>query len=126
MDIMKIIIVDDEADLIELCTDIFEMEGHQAVGFTSPLKALEYIRAGNDFDAIVSDSTMPELTGLEFLEKVKELTVGNERPFFLSTGRIDFKESELLKVGVTKVIIKPFDISQVVVEIVDLIKKNKV
>ncbi|EQC46153.1 response regulator [Bacteriovorax sp. Seq25_V] len=125
MEKFKLIIVDDEADLLELCTDIFEMEGHEAIGFTCPSEALAFIESGNSYDAIVSDATMPNISGLEFLEKIKTLPNYTEKPFILSTGRIDFDEAELNKLGVTKIIMKPFDISAVVGDIVGLIKAYK-
>ena len=114
----SIIIIDDEPDLLEICADAFEMEDYVVLTAPDGLKGLNLIKE-NKFDAILSDSFMPEMTGLELLDTLK--ASGEPYPlFYLSTGAIDLSEEELKVRGATGLISKPFDLD----EILDRVKKD--
>ena len=119
---LKILFVDDEQDLLDLCADAFDMEGHEVVGITNGPEALECL-SGSEFDAIISDSKMPEMSGEQFFEKAKALLGDKLPPFFLSSGAIDLDESGLLERGVHGFIGKPYDIDDMVKAVVDCTKK---
>lgn len=115
---IKLLIVDDEEDLLELCTDAFEMEGHEVMGTVSPAEALELLKK-HQFNAIISDARMPEMSGQEFLRRAYEI-MGERLPaFFISTGAIDIDEAEMKKIGMTALIPKPFDIEEMVAQVVN-------
>lgn len=112
--IAKILIVDDEEDLLEVCADAFEFAGHQvrtALNVTQALKILETDR----FDAIISDSNMPDMSGEEFLAKIhKDVIVGQKTQFYLATGAIDVNTKLLEENGASGVVTKPFDIDELI------------
>ncbi len=116
----KVLIVDDEADIIEISKDVFDSEGHQAVVATCAVDALEILAKDPAFDIIISDSNMPNLTGVEFFYKVKEMFAGDHPNFFLSTGDFSLKRDELIAQGMSGVILKPYDVDN----LVDYIIKN--
>ena len=77
-------------------------------GFTAPAEALEYISA-NRADVVVSDYLMPEIDGISFLAKVKELKPEATR--ILLTGYAD-KENAIKAindVGLYQYIEKPWE-----------------
>ena len=114
----SVVIIDDEPDLLEICADAFEMEDYQVLTASDGLKGLDLITSHN-VDVIISDSFMPEMTGLELLANLK--SKGSSYPlFYLSTGAIDLTEEELKEKGATGLISKPFDLG----EILERIKKD--
>lgn len=107
----SVVIIDDEPDLLEICADAFEMEDYDVLTAPDGKKGLEII-ISNKVDVIISDSYMPEMTGLELLENLK--AKGDNYPlFYLSTGAIDLTEEELKEKGATGLISKPFDLDEI-------------
>lgn len=120
----EIIIIDDEQDLLELSVDAFALEGISAKGFSDPVLALEYLQT-NRAVAIISDANMPRVTGLQLFQKLKEMRAEDELEFFfLCTGQIDLDEEELLTIGITKVIQKPYDILDMIEGVKTYLKKD--
>lgn len=71
--ILSILLVDDDPDMCESLADVIDLQtGHKVEYTTSPLKALELIRA-NDYDIAVIDYKMPEMNGIELLRQIKTL-----------------------------------------------------
>ena len=107
-----ILIVDDEEDIMEICSDAFEMEGFRVSGATNGQLALEIFH-NTEIDVVISDSMMPGMTGDELLSKIRECQKSMPH-FFLSTGLIDADEEEYIKKGAAGVIRKPFDAFEIV------------
>jgi CheY-like chemotaxis protein len=115
----SVLIIDDEPDLLEICADAFEMDDYSVLTAMDGKKGLETIQANDTIDVIISDSYMPEMTGLELLDNL--VGSGSNYPlFYLSTGAIDLTEDELKEKGATGLISKPFDLD----EILERIKKD--
>jgi DNA-binding NtrC family response regulator len=67
-----ILVVDDDESLSLLFGYTLELYGYQRRCFTSSLQALDaFTLSPDDFDLIFSDQTMPELTGLEMVKKMR-------------------------------------------------------
>jgi len=69
---LPLLIVDDEAAVLNALTEILEREGIHVVASQSVSKALNYVRERR-FSVIISDQRMPEMSGLEFLVQCKQL-----------------------------------------------------
>ncbi len=67
----KIIIVDDNDQILKTCRRLLSKEAYQCITFSSPLKALEHAESINPV-IIISDQRMPQMEGVVFLEKTKE------------------------------------------------------
>ncbi|MGH2627656.1 MAG: response regulator, partial [Anaerolineales bacterium] len=67
----KILVADDENDMLELLRRRIQRLGHAADGANNGRTAAALI-GQNDYDLIVTDITMPGFTGLELLAKAKE------------------------------------------------------
>ena len=105
----EIVCVDDESTILELYESSIEELGCTVQTFTNPEVAIEYILENkNNIISIVSDYKMPEMTGLEFREKIidKDIYI----PFFMVTGFYN-KEMALkgMELKISKFIQKPFD-----------------
>ncbi|MFK8139403.1 MAG: PAS domain-containing protein [Bdellovibrionales bacterium] len=68
----NIIVVDDEPDIGETILEHIKLHiDCNAQSFTSPNEALKFISENNNVDIVVSDIRMPEMDGLELLEKIR-------------------------------------------------------
>lgn len=69
-----VLLVDDEKSLAELEKRILEKQGYRVEAFSNPLDAVETFRADpGRFDVVVTDMTMPELTGTEFIRIIRSI-----------------------------------------------------
>jgi DNA-binding NtrC family response regulator len=67
----KIMLVDDEVNVLNSLTRSLRREGYELISFIGAAPAFEYLES-NSVDVIVSDHRMPSVTGLEFLIKVRK------------------------------------------------------
>ncbi len=101
-----VMIVDDERALVELAEETVAGLGYEPVGFTSSRAALEAFRtAPNRFDAVLSDESMPELVGTEFVRQIRSLNASI--PVLLMSGHGEAVTERALAAGVAEVLHKP-------------------
>ncbi len=68
---------------------------------------------------------MPEMSGLEFLAKSKTLCANKKFPVFIfSTGAVDVDEADVKLKGASAIIIKPFDIDELINLVKNELKKS--
>jgi two-component system cell cycle sensor histidine kinase/response regulator CckA len=103
-----ILFVDDEVMLVELGKNILTGLGYDVVGRTSSVEALELFRTCPErFDLIVTDMTMPNMTGIELAKKLLQLKP--DIPIIICTGFSETSTAENVKsIGVKDLIMKPF------------------
>ena len=69
-----IMIVDDEADILNLYMDYLQMEGLKVRTFEDPIQALSEIKINHSsYCMIVSDIRMPQMSGIEFIKRVNKI-----------------------------------------------------
>lgn len=107
-----LLIVDDEADLREIITDLLSDEGFHCHSVDSVDAALalitEYKHQDFVLDLIISDLNMPGKTGLEFLAELRKRGVAT--PFLFLTGSPhEGAMKPDLDRGVLGYQVKPFD-----------------
>ncbi len=103
----KILIVDDDKDILTLLKIKLKNKNLEIEAETSPLKALEKI-AEEKISLVLIDQKMPELTGLEFIEIVKERYP--ELPVILMTAFGDIEDAvKAIKLGALHYITKPIN-----------------
>jgi len=104
-----ILLVDDEEMVVTSIKSFLTLEtDYQVVAFTSPKEAVEHVR-DHKVDLVISDYLMPDMDGIEFLAKVKELQPEATR--VLLTGYAD-KENAIKAindVGLYQYIEKPWE-----------------
>lgn len=105
----RILVVDDEPDLIEITTHRLESLGYTVTGMTNSSDALIIFESMPDkFDLIITDQTMPKLTGAELVEKI--IDIREDIPVILCTGystKVDAQRAE--EIGIKAFLIKPVD-----------------
>lgn len=105
----KILIVDDEKIVTSAFKTLLKVEGFSDVNcFNNPEEAVQFLKE-NEPDIIISDFLMPQMNGLEFLTRAKEIYP--EVSMILLTGYAD-KENAIKainEIGLYKYIEKPWD-----------------
>jgi DNA-binding NtrC family response regulator len=104
----KILFVDDELPLCNLCERHLKNSGYQVKVTADSREALEMVRNQPDFfDLLVTDQTMPDLTGIELAKEV--LSINSMLPIIMCTGHSDIvSEEDALAVGIKRYLFKPF------------------
>jgi signal transduction histidine kinase/CheY-like chemotaxis protein len=102
-----IMIVDDERALVALAEEVLAELNYEPVGFDSSLAALQAFRAQPQrFELVLTDETMPDLTGTEFAREIRQLHP--EVPIILMSGYSGPQLSERAQAaGVSDVLRKP-------------------
>ena len=72
---MTIVVVDDEPAIVRMCVQVLRSKGHTVHGFTRAEEALGHL-TGETADLLVVDYKMPELTGLDFIQRAWTLRPG--------------------------------------------------
>ena len=103
----RILLVDDEAIIAEIGQIMLEGLGYEVTVYTSSLEALNIFKNQPDhFDAVITDQTMPGITGIEFAQNIIEIRP--EIPIILCTGYSSIVNEELAKAyGINGFVMKP-------------------
>jgi DNA-binding response OmpR family regulator len=101
----RILVVDDDLDVLEMADCFFKKAGMDVHCVESGEKALEKILSTN-FSAIITDFNMPGMNGIELAEKVR--IIAPSIPILMTTGRPSQELSDrATQVGVKMIIPKP-------------------
>ncbi|HWO57058.1 MAG TPA: sigma-54 dependent transcriptional regulator, partial [bacterium] len=107
----RILVVDDESSLCEMMRIMLGKEGYEVETEQSGVKAVGRL-ADARYDLVIADLKMPELSGLELLEKAKETHA--EMPFIVMTAFASVDTAiEALKKGASDYITKPFKVDEI-------------
>jgi two-component system NtrC family response regulator len=102
-----ILIVDDERNYPLILSAVLEEEGFETLTANSGAEALN-ILAASDVDLVLTDMKMPQMDGIELLERIK--TLNADLPVIMMTahGTVE-KAVEAMQKGAYSYILKPFD-----------------
>jgi two-component system response regulator ChvI len=90
----RILVVDDDTDIISTFKMILEMNGFEVDAYTSPTLALSNFKP-NSYGLLLLDIRMPIMNGFELFRKMKSIDSGVEVCFITAFEdyREEFKES---------------------------------
>ncbi len=118
----RILLVDDEPDIVDVCRRILEAEGYQVKTAPSGNAALEQAKQ-QPFDLLVTDIKMPGMDGLELVRAVKEIAPYS--PCVIMTGFSTMDTAlKALKLGVDDYVIKPFAPEELTIAINKALEKT--
>ena len=105
-----ILFVDDESALVAVGSEILESLGYEVTATTSSLEALKLFQADPlGYDLLITDMTMPHLTGKDLALKTMEIRKGF--PTIICTGFSEkITEIEAKKIGIKAFLMKPFNL----------------
>jgi PAS domain S-box-containing protein len=103
----RVLLVDDEQDIVEIERKMLKTMGYDVTVCTGSLEALEMFRNGSDrFDLVITDMTMPKLTGLALSRKLLEIRP--DLPIIICTGYSEQVNDETVKeAGIRGFVMKP-------------------
>ena len=126
----KILVIDDERSIRNTLKDILGFEGYIVEVAENGLFGIEMAKS-NDFDIILCDIKMPEIDGIEVLEKIMEMKPETTVVMISGHGNID-TAVEAIKKGAFDFIVKPLDLNRLLITIRNagektvLVKETKV
>lgn len=84
----RILMVDDEKSITEIFEKMLSHIGYSVISKTSSIEALELFKKDKDaFDLVLTDQTMPDLSGTQLAKKIK--SIRNDIPVILFSGSND-------------------------------------
>ena len=106
----KILIVDDEAYFLEVVHENLKMLGYQVDPYQRSLEALKTLHdRPHEYDLLITDQTMPEMTGVQLVEEVRK--VNSTLPIILCTGFSEVvTEKSARYYGINHFLMKPVNI----------------
>ncbi len=121
---MRVLLVDDEPEIVEFLKIILERHSIDSIGVTSPFEAIE-LAEKETFDAIVSDFKMPKMTGLEMIAHIRDGKLNALTPTIVLSGNLtDELLMRLEKLGIIDVMSKPPEID-ILVRIIEKASRNR-
>jgi PAS domain S-box-containing protein len=111
----RILVVDDEPDVVRVCTKTLLGEGYQIRGANGGQEALTYL-AEEPFDLLLVDLMMPDVDGLTVLRRAKELDPGITAVIITAYGTLR-NAVDALRAGARGFLLKPFDLADLLLAV---------
>ena len=123
----KILIVDDEEDIVNLTEKFLQLENYETLTCSSGSEALEIVEEKHeDIALVLLDIMMPGLSGFEVLRNIKSNEKFNHILVVLFTVKNFFKDiKKVNQLGADGYIVKAISVNEIVNYIENLLKKNK-
>ena len=117
--------IDDEVPIVKMASRMLGQFGYSVTTKTSSNAALELFRSKpNDFDLVISDVTMPGMTGDELSKEL--IMIRPDIPVILCTGYTKrFSKDDASEIGIKAFVYKPIvkeDLAKTVRNILDKVK----
>lgn len=117
-----ILVVDDESSIRRTLKDILEFEKHKVELASNGLDAIEMVK-DNSYDAIMLDIKMPEMDGLEVLDKLLSFS---DIPVIMISGHGTIDTAvEAIKKGAYDFISKPPDLNRLLISVRNAVDKKE-
>ncbi len=121
----KILIVDDEPELLEITAAYLEMEGYIPLTALSGAAAIEILDTTIP-DLILSDITMPGMSGFDLFEKVRSNSKFENTPFIFLSGHADLQHIITGKeLGSDDYLVKPYEPEMLISTIKGKLKRSR-
>ena len=107
---MKILGIDDNEDLLNLCEIALSSEGHEFTGINNGKEGLQAIK-DEKFDIVLLDLSMPDFSGVDVIDALVKEGIMNKQKIviFTASSTSDIQDGQFLEKGIHTVIRKPID-----------------
>ena len=120
----RILLVDDEPEIVDYLKIVLEGQGFECCGVNSPIDGIAKAKS-ETFAAIISDMKMPKMSGIEMITEIKTSPKNAGTPVVVLSGALtDDMMTRLEKLGIIDVMSKPPDMD-ILVKIIQKAAKNK-
>ncbi len=111
----KILVVDDEVDVLELMCELFESRGYEPLTATNGVEALTVIRE-DEPDMVITDIRMPDMDGMELLKVISKNY--SNIPVIMVTAHGTIETAvEAIKMGAKDYILKPLRLDEILAKV---------
>lgn len=111
----KILVVDDEDIIRESLAFILKKEGFEVSEAANGKDAYEKVME-DSFDLLITDIEMPEMKGIELLEKVKKININTDVIIITAYGSMD-TAINALRAGASDYILKPIEFDELLIKL---------
>jgi response regulator RpfG family c-di-GMP phosphodiesterase len=122
MDRKKILVIDDDADIRNLCADILEKENYRVFFASNGREGVNNLERDN-FDLVLLDIQMPFMNGFDFMSAIKKKDKNLPVIVITGFGTVD-NAVRALKSGASDFIVKPFDVQNLLQTVKDNLDKS--
>src|SRR5712692_6758212 len=121
--VRRVLIVEDDKDIVELVRYNLEKEGYQVAAAGDGLGALAQVKKAAP-DLVILDLMLPKLSGLEVCREVRRDTALNRLPILMLTARGDEADRVVgLEIGADDYVTKPFSPRELVARVKALLRR---
>jgi len=84
-----ILLVDDDKDILDLYSEYLKLNGLPIVAYDNPTKAIDFAQANiSAISIVITDYKMPEISGLDLIKKIYEMSNGDNTIKFLRIAKM--------------------------------------
>lgn len=118
----KILLIDDDAEVLDINKKFLMKEGYQVAASTSAIKAISVLKK-QPCDCIILDVMMPEISGFDACAKIREFT---DTPIIFLTGKsAEDDRINGLMLGADDYIVKPYSLKELSLRINALMRRRQ-
>lgn len=118
----RILLIDDEEGLCRMLEAVLGDEGYEVRAYNRPVAAVEAFNAGR-YDLVVTDIKMPEMNGIEVLQKIKEKDPAIPVIVITAYATVDMSISAMRK-GAYDMVTKPFEPDELIFRVKNALRLN--
>ncbi len=120
MDAIRVLIVDDEVELVETLVERLELRGYEPAGVHTGDEAVDRVKT-EPYDVVVLDVKLRGESGVDVMKRIKQIKP--DLPVLLLTGHMSQETSEeCLKAGALDYLIKPIQIDRLIEKLNEAIR----
>ncbi len=118
---MRILIVDDEAEIRKILTILLENSGYEVVAANDGLSAVTTLRGDNEIDLCIMDVMMPRMDGLEACAEIRKFS--SIPVLFLTARSLEEDKEAAYTGGGDDYLVKPFSSKELLMKVEALIRR---
>jgi two-component system phosphate regulon response regulator PhoB len=120
-----ILIVDDEADLVETVAYNVEREGFRTIRAATGSQALGLVKNEPKPDLVVLDLMLPDISGIEVCRRLKETPATKGIPVLMLTAKADTVDRVVgFELGADDYVTKPFSVRELILRIKAILRRT--
>lgn len=124
MDAIKILWADDEIDLLKPQLMFLKQKGYEVITVSNGHDALEEFESNGDIDVVFLDESMPGLTGLETLSRLKDINLGTP-VVMITKNEAEHVMEEAIGSQIADYLIKPVNPNQILLTLKRIIDNKR-
>ncbi len=126
MNMQKILLVEDDAPLLDVMRYLLEAEGYEVCPAVNGKQALDLFVSSRP-SLVVSDIMMPEMNGYELLEAIRMMPDGITVPFLFLSARTERSDVDRARsLGVDDYLFKPFEAPELINAVRSRLERRRV